>query len=121
MESNVEETLRALSEFLDGLVPIPCGECWNTLISEFIRIPKVLTIYTLCLYFKWVTITQPSTIATETLNVQSALLRDTLKICMQGRDFVALPDELKASIQRLLEYVHQALRSSRSVECCSGG
>ena len=31
---------------------------------------------------------------------------------MQGGDFVELPDEVKESIRRLLEYVHQPLQPS---------
>ena len=57
-------------------------------------------------HFKRVTIHQPSRAATETLNMQCALLRDTLESCMQGRNFTELPDELKGNIEQLLKYVH---------------
>ncbi len=52
------------------------------------------------MYFKQVTIEQPSKAASETLNVQCALLRDTLESCLQGKD---MPDEAKGNIQKLLE------------------
>jgi hypothetical protein len=53
--------------------------------------------------FKEVTIEQPSMVATETLNMQCALLRDTLESCLQGKDSMELPDEVKGNIRKLLE------------------
>lgn len=43
--------------------------------------------------------------AIATLNIQCALLRDTLESCIQGRELAKLPDELKGNVQQLLEYV----------------
>jgi len=54
-------------------------------------------------------IKQPSKATTESLNMQCALLQDTLESCMRGKDFAELPEELKRNIQQLLEYVHRPL------------
>jgi hypothetical protein len=59
---------------------------------------------------------QPSNEAAETLNVQCALLRDSLESCLQGRDFAQLPEELKASIERLLGYVYQQFSTNQSLD-----
>ena len=54
------------------------------------------------------TVKQSSKVTTEPLDTQIALLRDTLESCMEGRDIIALPDELMENIQQLLKYVHKS-------------
>ena len=54
------------------------------------------------------TIKQPSEVAPSPLDMQIALLRDTLESYMEGRNLSALPDELMENIQQLLKYVHKS-------------
>ena len=107
-----------VGKYLDTLVP---EQGWSRVISKYTRVRAVEVFRFLILpTFQRLTIKQPSKAASETLNVQCALLQDTLQSSMQGQTFADLPDELKGNIGQLLEYVHRPLRSNIFVEYSSG-
>ena len=100
-----------LSQFLDswasGVHCVP-DESWSRVIPEFFA-EVFRSSFIQRAFIEQMKGKQHGKMATETLNMQCALLRDTLESCTHGNGFAELPEELKRNIRQLLECVHQPL------------